>query len=124
MYDRNREIRALTSEVKRIREARPLSEQRRIAASGQNPITGRWWPFWKEWKPTQTIRMIFSRFTSATGRLAGMKRSPAKTAAVRENARQPRPRARNRARQVSRALRSANGSVCSRDSQPGGRGAR
>jgi hypothetical protein len=72
-------------EVRRIRESRSLREQKQIAASGQNPMTGRWWPRWREWKPTERIRMIFSRFTSTTGRAAGMRRSYAKTVSCRQN---------------------------------------
>ncbi len=75
----------LQREVRRIRESRSLREQQQIAASGTNPRTGRWWPRWREWKPTERIRAIFSRFTSTTGRAAGMRRSYAKAAACRQN---------------------------------------
>ena len=82
-------------ELRRIRAARPLHQLQADALQGRHPVTGRWWPAWRPWYPTGgSIAQILSRFTSITGRRAGSKRTPAKAIAARQNARQPRPRAR------------------------------
>jgi hypothetical protein len=126
--DMKREQRALRSEVIRIRESRSMSEQRAIARSGRHPIRDTWWPAWKEWTHIPNMmRSIMTRFTSGpmgTGRMHGLKRTSAKTLAARENARQPRPRARLGARQLSRTSGPANGSVGGPTSRPSDRGAR
>jgi hypothetical protein len=89
-------------ELRRLRAARPLHQQQSDALQGRNPITSRWWPRWKTWKPTGgRMAQIMSRFSAGyygTGRAAGLKRTATKAASSRENARKPRPRARLRAR--------------------------
>ncbi len=94
--------RQLRAEVIRIREARPLHVQAAIARSGVHPVRGTWWPKWIEYTHVPNMmRSILTRFTKGplgTGRMNGLKKSPAKHAAVVANARKPRPRARGRAR--------------------------
>jgi hypothetical protein len=119
--DMKREQRALRAEVERIRQARPMSEQRAIAASGRHPIRDTWWPAWIPWDHVPNMmRSIMTRFTAGplgTGRMNGLKRTPAKTAAARMNATRPRPRARFK----SRTSGSANGPVGGAQPRPSGR---
>jgi|SRR5581483_3675792 len=77
---------SLSSEARRIRAGWPLHRLQSEALQGRNPITGRWWPRWKEWKPTGGVMaQILSRFTRVTGARAGRRTSPAKMAAARLN---------------------------------------
>jgi hypothetical protein len=91
--------------AKEIRRARPLKVQQQIARSGENPMTGRWWPRWKPWThTTDMIASIMSRFTKGPNgsgaRAARAQRGNAsRRTASRQNARRPRPRARKALRQ-------------------------
>ena len=95
---------SLQTTARAIRRSRPLSVQKAIAARGENPMTGNWWPFWKEWHgTTDPVARIMSRWSGARaryyGRLGGLSRSLAKAHAARVTGRRyghlgGRPRAR------------------------------
>ena len=69
--------------------AQQAQREREIAAEGENPRTGRWRPFWEEYKPKDPavarVAQRRSRFTSESARAAGRVRSPFKKAAARAN---------------------------------------
>jgi len=74
--ERERKARQVESQVQRDQES---------VAQGIHPKTGNWTPFWKGptgrgWNASKR-----TRFTSETGRQAGLKRSPRKAEAVRLN---------------------------------------
>ena len=88
-------------ELRRIKAARPLHQLQSEALQGKNPVTGRWWPRWREWKPTDRIRQIMSRFTKGPhgsgarwGRVGGRSRSARKVTTARQNGRKSTGRAR------------------------------
>jgi hypothetical protein len=77
---------SLSAEARKIRAGWPLNRLQSEALQGRHPISGRWWPAWREWRPTGGVMaQILSRFTRITGARAGRTRSPAKTAAARQN---------------------------------------
>lgn len=123
---------SLQTTARAIRRARPLAIQRQIAASGEHPLRGTWWPKWKPWTHmTDPVRAILTRFTKGphgtgarAGRIGGKSRSLAKATAARVNGRFSRGPLRSRARVVPVSSEIRNGPVFRGGSQPSSRGAR
>jgi hypothetical protein len=129
------ELRALQTTAREVRRSRSLVQQQAIARSGENPRTGAWWPSWVTWEHmTDPVRAILTRFNKRDGRaqfwgkVGGQAKSPAKTAAARQNARKPDRPSTLRARQVREATtlipvsrRIPSGPVSSAEPQERGR---
>jgi hypothetical protein len=98
-YNRDQQAQRLSRDLRTtaraIRRSRTLEQQQAIARRGEHPLTGSWWPRWKEWThATDIIRSIMTRFTSGphgtgarAGRIGGRSRSLAKATAARRNGR-------------------------------------
>jgi hypothetical protein len=65
----------LLTTARTIRRNRTLDQQRALARQGENPATGNWWPWWREWTHmTDPVASILTRFTNGphgTGARAG-----------------------------------------------------
>ena len=93
----------LQTTAKSIRRNRPLSVQKQLARNGENPATGKWWPYWKPWTHmTDRVRSIMSRFSKGPngtgarwGKVGGKAKSAAKTLAARQNGRKSTGRVRH-----------------------------
>lgn len=88
--------RSLLTTANAIRRSRTLEEQRAIARRGEHPFRGTWWPKWIEWKPTDPVASIMTRWSGARARfygaIGGQSRSAVKVQASRANGRRHRAR--------------------------------